>query len=260
MLHSFQLNILQIFFSLLIDWRLSMLSLALVAALLVIIYLIIISNRNRQKLLQTKDMLRVQLEIQDLTFSAISREVHDNVGQILSLAKVQLHLFSEDTVQHGQLLEQAKENISNAMNDLREIAKSLSNKKLISLGLYSSIQHEVNRINDNTGWDVQLSVIGNPIPVTETQHLVIFRAVQYFLNRIVQLEEPKRILISIEFHPNNWQVCINHSSPEIISTEQNEQMLMDDHSLIVRRLSIIGATFTKLDSNPSQILITIPYA
>jgi hypothetical protein len=62
-------------------------------------------------------MLRVQLEIQDLTFSAISHEIHDNVGQILSLAKVQLNLLSEEHIKEGKLLTDAKENISNALID-----------------------------------------------------------------------------------------------------------------------------------------------
>lgn len=260
MIYLIQMQPSQSFFSLLVQWQFIVVLVSLLGAICVIIYLIVLANRNRRKFLHAKDMLRVQLEIQDLTFSAISSEVHDNVGQILSLAKVQLHLFSEDTVQHGQLLEQAKENISNAMNDLREIAKSLSNKKLISLGLFSSIEHEVNRLNENSDWDVQVSVIGNPIPVTETQHLVIFRAIQYFLNRIGQIEGPKKIHITIEFHSLNWQILIKHAFQEIADTDQHEQKLMDDQSLIVRRLSIIGATFTKVDANPFQILIRIPYA
>jgi len=205
-------------------------------------------------------MLRVQLEIQDLTFSAISREVHDNVGQILSLAKVQLNLLSEDADKNGHLLEQAKENISNALIDLREIAKSLSNKKLISLGLLSSIQHEARRMNDTGEWDVHVAVEGSPLPVTETQHLVIFRAIQYFLNRIIQMEGDKKMNITLEFHQYDWQVRITHSRIDPELDQEQEQKILDEQSLILRRLSIIGATFTKTNNGTSQILIHIPYA
>lgn len=247
-------------FTFILQWWFNLLLVFLLVAAVFIVYLLAVSYRARKKLLRTKEMLRVQLEIQDLTFSAISREVHDNVGQILSLAKVQLNLLSEDTEKNGHLLEQAKENISNALIDLREIAKSLSNKKLISLGLLSSIQHEARRMNDTGEWDVQVTVEGKPLPVTETQHLVIFRAFQFFLNQIVQMEGPTKIAITLAFHQHNWQLGIVHSRTDAELNQEQEQKRLDEQSLIIRRLSIIGATFTKSINNATLILIHIPYA
>lgn len=247
-------------FIMILQWWFNLLLVFLTVAIVFIVYLLVLSYRARKKLIRTKDMLRVQLEIQDLTFSAISREVHDNVGQILSLAKVQLNLLSEDSAKNGDLLDQAKENISNALIDLREIAKSLSNKKLISLGLFSSIQHEARRMNDTGEWDVQVAIEGNPLPVTETQHLVIFRAIQYFLNRIAQMEGPKKMTITLAFHQYDWQVRIIHSRIDSELDQEQEQRILDEQSLILRRLSIIGATFTKTNNGTFQILIHIPYA
>ena len=206
-------------------------------------------------------MLRVQLEIQDLTFSAISHEIHDNVGQILSLAKVQLNLLSEENTQEGKLLTDAKENISNALIDLREIAKGLSNKKLISLGLLSSIQHEAHRLQETNLWEVQVAVEGNPLPVTETQHLVIFRAIQYFLNRITQMEVgSNKIAIIMGFYPQNWHIKIVHHRKDPDINQQQEQQYHQEQSLVLRRLSIIGGTFTVTENGETQILIQIPYA
>src|SRR5688572_22413320 len=38
-----------------------------------------------------QELLRAQLEIQEQTFQNISQEIHDNIGQMLSLAKLNLN-------------------------------------------------------------------------------------------------------------------------------------------------------------------------
>ncbi|MEJ0081654.1 MAG: histidine kinase [Puia sp.] len=63
------------------------------------------------------------MEIQEQTFDMISQEIHDNVGQILSLAKVQLSIMEQKQSVEGELLTNVKESISLAMTELRDIAK-----------------------------------------------------------------------------------------------------------------------------------------
>src|ERR1700744_3678118 len=41
-----------------------------------------------------KELLKTQLEIQEQTFQYISREIHDNIGQFISLAKLQLNTLN----------------------------------------------------------------------------------------------------------------------------------------------------------------------
>ncbi len=55
-----------------------------------------------------KELLKTQLEIQEQTFQYISREIHDNIGQFISLAKLQLNTVdftqpdvAEDKVYHS---------------------------------------------------------------------------------------------------------------------------------------------------------------
>ena len=45
-----------------------------------------------------KQLLESKLEIQEQTFDMISQEIHDNVGQILSLAKVQLGIMEQKQI------------------------------------------------------------------------------------------------------------------------------------------------------------------
>ena len=246
--------------SLQIQWWLQVVILMFIIAVVAAIYLYIQQMKAKKELSVVKDMLRVQLEIQDLTFSAISKEVHDNVGQMLSLVKVQLNIISEGNEKKNHLLEEAKNNISTALEDLREIAKGLSNRKLVSMGLISSLEHETARLNELGHGHISLKIEGNPVPVTETQHLVIFRAVQYFLNGLTGQDSPAKVMVKLWFFENNWQVIIY--SPRIQQSWQveSEKEFLDEHALVLRRLSIIGATFNVSTEGETQIIINVPYA
>lgn len=86
-------------------------------------------------------------EIQQLTLNTISQEIHDNVGQLLSLAKMQLNLIAESPEKNPQLIEETKENISKAMSDLRDLAKGMSSDRIKVLGLFDSVTQEAERIS-----------------------------------------------------------------------------------------------------------------
>ena len=59
-----------------------------------------------------KQLLESKLEIQEQTFGMISQEIHDNIGQILSLAKVQLGIMEQKQSVDGVLMDNVKESIS----------------------------------------------------------------------------------------------------------------------------------------------------
>ena len=50
-----------------------------------------LQEREHLKVVYEKQLLETQLEIQEQTLKTISQEIHDNIGQVLSLAKLNLN-------------------------------------------------------------------------------------------------------------------------------------------------------------------------
>ncbi len=71
-------------------------------------------------------LLQSKLEIQEQTFTTISQEIHDNVGQLLSLAKVQVNIIDQSETTDKAVLAELRDNIGKAMTDLRDMAKALT--------------------------------------------------------------------------------------------------------------------------------------
>ncbi|HEX3080651.1 MAG TPA: histidine kinase, partial [Puia sp.] len=146
-----------------------------------------------------KQLLESKLEIQEQTFDMISQEIHDNVGQILSLAKVQLSIMEQKQSVEGELLTNVKESISLAMTELRDIAKSLNSERLQKLSLQDSITQEIRRINRSGLIKVSSDVEGTEKNIPDQHKLIAFRIVQEGLQNIIKHAGASDVKVSIRY-------------------------------------------------------------
>ena len=106
-----------------------------------------IKERETMKLVFNEQLLKSQLEIQEQSFNTISMEIHDNVGQTLSLLNVQLNIIDQKDITDKVLISEAKESARKAMTDLRDIAKSLNTERIQQSSLLEMTAHELQRIS-----------------------------------------------------------------------------------------------------------------
>ncbi len=160
-------------------------------------------------LLQTQfneQLLKSQLEIQDSIFNNISQEVHDNVGQTLSLAKVQMSILEQSAEFKPALIADAKENIGKALSDLRNISKSLSTDWIKRTSLPEMIQHELNRIIRTGVLDCHFNHEGDENAIDDQKKLILFRIIQESLQNIIKHAGASITEIRLEYQQQG--ICI----------------------------------------------------
>src|SRR6187397_483253 len=94
------------------------------------------SERKLMKERFQKELFQTQLEIQEQTLKNISQEIHDNIGQALSLAKLNLNTMppTNDEALQQKILN-SKELVSKAITDLRDLSRSLDTDYVQEMGL-----------------------------------------------------------------------------------------------------------------------------
>ena len=147
-------------------------------------------------------------EIQQATLNTISQEIHDNVGQLLSLTKMQLNLIEESPEKDNNLVRDAKDNISKAMTDLRDLAKGMSSDRIQLLGLYDSVTQEAVRINKVGRLQVQVSSNGNKKEPDHKKQLVIFRVIQECFQNIIKHAQANHVLVTFTYQLDSFDVVI----------------------------------------------------
>lgn len=145
-----------------------------------------------------QELLQTQIEIQEQTLKTISQEIHDNVGQVLSLAKLNLNTFEANP--EGKL-KNTKELVSKAINDLRDLSRSLHGDKIAEIGLQEALTNEL-RVLQNTGqFETQLKVTGETYKLEPQKEMVLYRIVQEALHNSVKHAKAARLQVFVNYQP-----------------------------------------------------------
>lgn len=144
-----------------------------------------------------QEILRVQLEVQEQTLSHVSREIHDNIGQSISLAK--LYLLSESSSNTVEKIDHTVEILTKAMDDLRTLSKNLTIEEIKSEGLGKVLENQVNQLKKTGRYAVRFEVRGRDVCLDDQREIVLFRIFQETINNIIRHAQATMIHIDLNY-------------------------------------------------------------
>jgi len=92
------------------------------------------------------------------------------------------------------------------MQDLRDLAKGMSSDRIKLLGLYASVEQEVERIKRTGIYEVQLNCEGEERTLDHQREVILFRVLQECLQNVLKHSEAK--LLNINFKYSNKSLSI----------------------------------------------------
>ena len=146
-------------------------------------------------------LLLSQVEMQEQTFQNISREIHDNIGQKLTLAKLQLNTLHYDAIDKTKHeVNNVVRTIGDVINDLSDISRSMSSEIILENGLIKALEFELAQIEKSGQYKINFKVTGNTIFLDSSKELVLFRITQEVLHNIIKHAQATQI--NAELHYN----------------------------------------------------------
>jgi two-component system, NarL family, sensor kinase len=228
--------------------------LALTIGLFATLYWFYKYKSNEKMRSHEQELLRTQLEIQEQTFRNISQEIHDNIGQVLTLAKLNLNTITNHSVSEdiNNKLTNSKDLITKAIQDLRDLSKSLNTEFISEAGLLKSIEYELELLRRTGSIQIITMQEGEYYALPQQKELILFRIFQEVLNNIMKHSQATEIKVILNFQPHHFSLEILDNGDGFNSdeVEQNGQ-----HGLGIKnmqnRSKIIGANFT-INSQPGK--------
>ena len=154
-----------------------------------------------------RTLLQSQIEIQEQTFRNISQEIHDNIGQVLSLAKLNLNSL-ENVGQSAEKINVTEELLGKALSDLRDISRSLSGEKISEIGLQNAIQNELRMIERITRMKCFFNYDSFTPQFSKEVNTIIFRMVQEILNNIIKHAKASKINVTLTSNEQQTSIHI----------------------------------------------------
>ena len=147
-----------------------------------------------------QEVLRSQLEIQENTLKVIAQELHDNIGQVLSVVKLSLAVLPVEK-DHGAYasIQHIREILNKAIYDLSDLTKSLHTDRIAQIGLVESIRFEMESLRKTGLVKVAFQVKGDEVSLGERSEIFIFRMFQEMVNNILKHSKATEINTSVNY-------------------------------------------------------------
>jgi PAS domain S-box-containing protein len=191
----------------------------------------------------------------------IATELHDDVGQILAMAKMKLSALREKQSTAGlkDAVGEVKTLCEQAIAFTRSLTSQLSPPALYELGLEPAVEYLTKRHRDDFGIDTDFTSDRKPKPLDDDIRVLLFQSIRELLNNIVRHARASRTTVSITRESDSIRIAVEDNGAGFDTSAQRDNGAFGLFN-IKERLVCLGGTF-ELRSSPGQgtrVVITAP--
>jgi two-component system, NarL family, sensor kinase len=246
----------------------------LILLIFIVSFMFIYKNRQQRHRVEmesvkekyNQEILKTQLEIKEQTLKNISEEIHDNVGQVLSLVVLNLSAIElSDTAKAAVKIENTTKLVEKVVADLRNLSKTMDAEIIANKGLTAVIRFELELLEKTGVYKTSFEISGEEKRLMGPQEIVVYRIIQESLNNIIKHAKAAFIRIMLNFSETqlNIQITDDGKGFNIADTEM-ENIYRSGSGIknMRKRATLIGGTFgiKSVPSSGTTILIAIPYS
>ena len=201
-------------------------------------------KRTKKTMKLIKEELNSRIEIQERSLQAYTKEIFENVGQVLSLIKLQLQ--TENKIpESGKLL-------GKAIADLRNLTKQLSPDEIIKNGFAYAINCELKRLSEAGFCQIEFCEEESIVNLDEVKELVVFCILQQLTYPALDIYHPGFIRMHIQYLSTRIEI-------EVTRIFKEEPLLLNIEEMrkFKQRLSTIGSLISYKDPDWNTLKLTI---
>ncbi len=213
--------------------------------------------REKEKEKEFEETLKhSQIEIRENALKNIAWELHDNVGQLLSLARLELNILQPKSVNNADKIQEVSTIIGDSLQEIRAISKTLNAEVINSLGIVESIQIEIDRFDRLKFIQTKFEIQGEEYDLPHKDEIILFRMIQEFFSNTIKHSQATKLEVTLDYSPNTFEICVNDNGQGFdITTAKKGSGLIN----IKSRAALIN-TKLKYDSSEkgTQMKLTYP--
>jgi signal transduction histidine kinase len=234
-------------------------------------YIFIYNNRKKRhieekaqmKLTFEAELAKAQLEVQEQTMQTIGADLHDNIGQLLSLTSLTLNSIELDNAAKArQKIDDSIDLTLRSIKEMRLLGKLLQGDQLVALGLSEAIRYEISYMERSGRFQISYAAADElPANNNPDKDLIIFRILQEIFNNIIKHAAATEIDIRLDYEAGFLKLCVADNGVGFVA--EGEPLAGHGMGLqnIKKRAAIIGgeASIVSAPGEGSQVIISIQY-
>ncbi|RYU91686.1 hypothetical protein EWM62_07040 [Mucilaginibacter terrigena] len=242
----------------------------LIAPLFLILYVLSYNRRKKkhheetlilQKNFET-ELLKTQMEVQEQTLKTVAYDLHDNIGQLLSLTTITLSSINlNDSRNTAEKIALVEDLTLRSIKEVKALSRLLHGEEIVSKGLSAAIEFELEWLKRSEKFEITFEHNNMAIISDNAKDTILFRLFQEIINNIIQHAKATGIIINLEAIEDTLKLTIRDNGvgfdvDEILKRKGG----MGLHN-IKRRSAMINGTASIVSTklNGTIITINVPY-
>lgn len=174
---------------------------------------------------QQNQLIEAAVRSEELERHRIAETLHDEVGAILSSAKLHLLGIKSDVLDERdqKLHEKGRELLNEVIQKVRGISHNLHSNILKEFGLNEAIRHFVKKVTQGTMIQATTALDDNYKTENAEDDISIYRMVQELMNNILKYANATEFLISSTLENNELNLVLFHNG-DGLTQEQFEEL------------------------------------
>ncbi len=206
----------------------------------------LIREKERMSAQFEQTLLRSKLEMQEETFTHIGNEIHDNIGQVLSLVRINLNTISATNA--DEKIPLMDDLLGKAITDLRNLSHSLDTDLIRKTGWVKATERLLNDIRKSAGYTIEMRTQESLPGISNEKQIILFRIIQEVLNNIIKHAGANTISLTTEMKGQDILLSIHDNGTGFNSADSSAGAGLHNMS---KRAAMIGAQLD-LTSSPGS--------
>jgi two-component system sensor histidine kinase UhpB len=141
------------------------------------------------------------LAAQEAERIGIARDLHDEVGQVLTGVLLELNVIADTAPEHRTEIDDAKQAVRSALDEVRRISSELRPEMLEHLGLVSALTELSRSFQRASGVEVERRFEASLPTLSDDTELAVYRVAQESLTNIARHAQARTVTIGLESGP-----------------------------------------------------------
>ncbi len=155
-----------------------------------------------QEAIHREKLLVASIETQESERERIARDLHDEIGAMLSAVKMKVNQ-TKRKAKNNEIIEESLEETSDLLTEsiqnVRRISHALLPPGLSTFGLGSTLKNHLEKMATSNGPKLTFVQTGKNKRLTETQELGLYRVTMEMISNAIKHAEAEKIAVKIQF-------------------------------------------------------------
>jgi PAS domain S-box-containing protein len=151
----------------------------------------------KEKIRQQKLITKVTIEAQEKERTDIGKELHDNVNQLLTAAKLYIENINYFPEQKQAFIEKSVSLIQKSINEIRVLSKALVTPTINDIGFNEALSEMIECYQELNLFEIDYNNNICPKKVEKDIRLTIYRIIQEQLNNIIKYAKASHVKVHI---------------------------------------------------------------